>query len=202
MSLINADLPRIQATDIALDKLLAMHEFPQCGGLAIFIGTVRNHHEGKSVNSLKYTAYKPLAEKMIREIEQEIEEKYSTPYMRVVHRIGHLEIGETAIYAVARAEHRREAFTDIQLGQKEFNVIGEIRAGIEQDFELQAGQVLRIFTGGRLPNSTDTVARQEIVTRNQNRIILDEPLAVGTDIRYQGGKNRNKLLYWHSVDNF
>lgn len=63
MSLINADLPRIQATDIALDKLLAMHEFPQCGGLAIFIGTVRNHHEGKSVNSLKYTAYKPLAEK-------------------------------------------------------------------------------------------------------------------------------------------
>ncbi|WP_394660894.1 hypothetical protein [uncultured Acinetobacter sp.] len=90
----------------------------------------------------------------------------------------------------------------MQLGQKEFNVIGEIRAGIEQDFELQAGQVLRIFTGGRLPNSTDTVARQEIVTRNQNRIILDEPLAVGTDIRYQGGKNRNKLLYWHSVDNF
>lgn len=190
MSLINADLPRIQATDIALDKLLAMHEFPQCGGLAIFIGTVRNHHEGKSVNSLKYTAYKPLAEKMIREIEQEIEEKYSTPYMRVVHRIGHLEIGETAIYAVARAEHRREAFTDIQLGQKEFNVIGEIRAGIEQDFELQAGQVLRIFTGGRLPNSTDTVARQEIVTRNQNRIILDEPLAVGTDIRYQGGEEQ------------
>lgn len=190
MSLINADLPRIQATDIALDKLLAMHEFPQCGGLAIFIGTVRNHHEGKSVNSLKYTAYKPLAEKMIREIEQEIEEKYSTPYMRVVHRIGHLEIGETAIYAVARAEHRREAFADIQLDQKEFNVIGEIRAGIEQDFELQAGQVLRIFTGGRLPNSTDTVTRQEIVTRNQNRIILDEPLAVGTDIRYQRGEEQ------------
>lgn len=127
---------------------------------------------------------------MIREIEQEIEEKYSTPYMRVVHRIGHLEIGETAIYAVARAEHRREAFADIQLDQKEFNVIGEIRAGIEQDFELQAGQVLRIFTGWRLPNSTDTVTRQEIVTRNQNRIILDEPLAVGTDIRYQRGEEQ------------
>lgn len=77
-------------------------------------------------------------------------------------------------------------FADIQLGQKEFNVIGEIRAGIEQDFELQAGQALRIFTGGRLPNSADTVARQEIVIRNQNRIILDQPLAAGTDIRYQG----------------
>lgn len=110
MSLVNVNLSRIQANAIDLDKLLAMHEFPQCGGLAIFIGTVRNHHEGKSVNSLKYTAYKPLADKMIREIERDIEEKYAIPYVRVVHRIGHLEIGETAIYAVARAEHRREAF--------------------------------------------------------------------------------------------
>ncbi|WP_273335824.1 molybdenum cofactor biosynthesis protein MoaE [Acinetobacter populi] len=110
MTTINADLARIQEHTIDLDQLLAMSDFPECGGLAMFVGTVRNHHQGKSVKSLKYTAYKPLAEKMIRAIEQDIAEKYAIPYVRVVHRIGHLEIGEVAIYAVARAEHRREAF--------------------------------------------------------------------------------------------
>ena len=107
---INENIERIQAHDIDLNTLLAMQYFPECGGLALFAGTVRNHHEGKDVQSLKYTAYKPLAEKMIRQIEQEIEQKHGVSYVRVVHRIGHLNIGEVAIYAVARSDHRREAF--------------------------------------------------------------------------------------------
>lgn len=107
---INADIERIQDHDIDLNKLLAMQYFPECGGLALFAGTVRNHHQGKDVLSLKYTAYKPLAEKMIREIEEEIRLKHAVSYVRVVHRIGHLNIGEVAIYAVARADHRHEAF--------------------------------------------------------------------------------------------
>lgn len=109
-SSINVDIERIQDHNIALEPLLAMQHFPACGGLALFAGTVRDHHEGKDVSSLKYTSYKPLAEKMIRQIEKEIEEKHQVEYVRVVHRIGHLNIGEVAIYAVARAGHRREAF--------------------------------------------------------------------------------------------
>lgn len=107
---VNERLERIQDHDIDLNNLLAMQYFPECGGLALFAGTVRNHQHGKDVQSLKYTAYKPLAEKMIRQIEQEIEQKHGVSYVRVVHRIGHLNIGEVAIYAVARSDHRREAF--------------------------------------------------------------------------------------------
>ena len=62
------------------------------------------------VRVLKYTAYAPVAEKMIREIEQQIQIKYQVSYVRVVHRIGELEVGETAIIAMAYAAHRREAF--------------------------------------------------------------------------------------------
>ncbi len=40
-----------------------------------------------------------------------------------------------------------------------FELVGEIRAGIEEHIEIQAGQTVRIFTGGKLPNSADTVAR-------------------------------------------
>ncbi|MFU8925193.1 molybdopterin molybdotransferase MoeA [Acinetobacter puyangensis] len=77
-------------------------------------------------------------------------------------------------------------YADITAGQTEFELIGEIRAGIEQHFELQTGQALRIFTGGRLPDSADTMARQEIISRDQNKIFLNQKIAVGTDIRYQG----------------
>ena len=47
---------------------------------------------------------------MIREIEQQIKEKYQVSYVRVMHRIGYLDVSETAIIAIAYAAHRREAF--------------------------------------------------------------------------------------------
>lgn len=75
---------------------------------------------------------------------------------------------------------------DIDTGIREFKLIGEIRAGIEQQFELKQGQALRIFTGGKLPVSSDTVARQEIVSRNGQQITLQQPINAGTDIRYKG----------------
>ena len=102
--------PRIQDTALNLETFDTIQAFPECGGTGVFIGTVRNHHEGRAVQALKYTAYAPVAEKMIRAIEQEIQEKYALHYVRVVHRIGKLDIGDKAIIAIAYAPHRREAF--------------------------------------------------------------------------------------------
>ncbi|NAR28613.1 molybdenum cofactor biosynthesis protein MoaE [Acinetobacter haemolyticus] len=101
---------RIQDTPLTQQSFDDIQAFPECGGIGIFIGTVRNHHEGKAVLALKYTAYAPVAEKMIRQIEQELQQKYAVPYVRVIHRVGALEIGEKAIIAIAYAAHRREAF--------------------------------------------------------------------------------------------
>lgn len=102
--------PRIQDTALNLETFDTIQTFPECGGTGVFIGTVRNHHEGRAVQALKYTAYAPVAEKMIRAIEQEIQEKYAVSYVRVIHRIGTLDIGDKAIIAIAYAPHRREAF--------------------------------------------------------------------------------------------
>lgn len=101
---------RIQDTALQQAVFDGIQCFPECGGIGIFIGTVRNHHEGRAVKALKYTAYAPVAEKMIRQIEQDIQLKYGVSYVRVVHRIGVLDIGDTAIIAMAYAPHRREAF--------------------------------------------------------------------------------------------
>lgn len=75
---------------------------------------------------------------------------------------------------------------DLLAGVTEFELVGEIRAGIAEHIEIQSGQTVRIFTGGRLPDSADTVARQEIITRTDNHAILNQALEKGTDIRYQG----------------
>ncbi|MNZ05910.1 Molybdopterin synthase catalytic subunit 1 [compost metagenome] len=104
------EFARIQNTALNLEDFDSIQAFPECSGTAIFIGTVRNHHEGRAVQALKYTSYAPVAEKMIRTIEQEIQEKYALRYVRVVHRIGTLDIGDKAIIAIAYAPHLREAF--------------------------------------------------------------------------------------------
>lgn len=75
---------------------------------------------------------------------------------------------------------------DIDAGVTKFEVIGEIRAGVEEHITLQTGQCVRIFTGGKLPDSADTVARQEIVDRLDQKIQINQTIQKGTDIRYQG----------------
>ena len=104
------DFSRIQSELFNQALFDTIHAFPECGGVGVFIGTVRNHHDGKAVKALKYTAYAPVAEKMIRQIEHDIQTKYGVSYVRVVHRVGALDIGDTAIIAMAYAAHRREAF--------------------------------------------------------------------------------------------
>lgn len=101
---------RIQTVPVSQDIFDGIAAFPECGGIGMFIGTVRNHHQGKAVRALTYTAYAPVAEKMIRQIEQQIQAQYGVSYVRVIHRVGALDIGETAIIAIAYAPHRREAF--------------------------------------------------------------------------------------------
>lgn len=102
--------PRICAEPFPLEPLLALDRFPECGGLASFVGTVRDHHQGRSVQALRYTAHGPVCEKLIREIEAETRERYGLPYLQVRHRVGRLAIGDVAIVCVARAAHRAEAF--------------------------------------------------------------------------------------------
>ena len=71
--------------------------------------------------------------------------------------------------------------------ESEFQLIGEIRAGQQDEIELQAGQAVRIFTGAKIPLGATTVARQEIVqVIDSSRIKITEQLKVHADIRDVG----------------
>src|SRR5690242_20352854 len=80
------------------------------GAYVLFEGVVRNHHEGKAVESIFYDAYRPMAEKEMETIVRDIESRYPQVALAVVHRLGHLVVGESSIAIVAASPHRREAF--------------------------------------------------------------------------------------------
>ena len=102
--------PRIRATALDASELVDSTQRPDCGALATFVGVVRDNHGGRAVTSLEYTAHERIADLTIRTIEQEVLTEYGVDECRVVHRVGHLDIGEAAIVAVVRSGHRAEAF--------------------------------------------------------------------------------------------
>lgn len=99
-------------TDQVLDSgvLKRETENPACGALVVFEGTVRNHHRDRRVERMEYTAYKPLAERVLQELEEETKRRFEVAECRIVHRIGELAIGEASVIIVVRSAHRADAF--------------------------------------------------------------------------------------------
>lgn len=90
--------------------LIAETQEPSCGALALFVGTVRDHNEGRRVEAVTYEAYEPLAKRELAQIEREAREKHSVARCRVVHRLGRLAVGEASLVIVVRSAHRAAAF--------------------------------------------------------------------------------------------
>lgn len=103
-------MSRITEQPLDLNILLSETENDQSGAMVAFAGTVRNHHEGKGVSGMSYSAYGPMAEKVLEELEQETLEKFPIHACRIVHRIGELGIGEASVLVVVRSAHRGDAF--------------------------------------------------------------------------------------------
>jgi molybdopterin synthase catalytic subunit len=101
---------------LSLERLMDETARPDCGALAVFSGDVRDHHEGRAVTHLIYTAHVPVASRVIGEIEQEAVTKHDVEVCRIVHRLGRLEIGDAAVLVVVRAAHRGPAFDAVRYG--------------------------------------------------------------------------------------
>jgi molybdopterin synthase catalytic subunit len=84
---------------------------PASGALVVFEGRVRNHHGGRSVRALEYSAYPELATAEGNRICRQAWLEFTLSEVLVVHRVGLLALGETAIWIGVSAPHRHEAFT-------------------------------------------------------------------------------------------
>jgi molybdopterin synthase catalytic subunit len=83
---------------------------PDCGGVVLFLGTVRDLTGGRVTAALDYEAYPVMAEKKLEEIEQETRELYPIRDIILVHRLGHLDLGEVSVAVAVSCPHRAEAF--------------------------------------------------------------------------------------------
>jgi molybdopterin synthase catalytic subunit len=82
---------------------------PDRGALVTFTGIVRDHHAGRRVVALGYTAYGPMAEKVCADIVSEAHARWQVR-VGIAHRLGDLAIGETAVAIAVTAGHRDAAF--------------------------------------------------------------------------------------------
>lgn len=83
---------------------------PSDGAYVLFEGVVRNHHDGKAVESIFYDAYRPMAEKEIDAIVRDVETQFPEVAVAVMHRLGRLVVGDASIAIVASSPHRAESF--------------------------------------------------------------------------------------------
>ncbi len=85
-----------------------------CGAVVVFMGTVRDDSEGKRVLYLEYDVYPEMAYKKLCEIAAEVQAKWGLGNVSIVHRVGKLEIGETAVVIAVGSPHRLAAFQACQ----------------------------------------------------------------------------------------
>lgn len=80
------------------------------GGVVTFEGVVRDNARGKRIRYLVYDAYQEMAEQQMASIVAEVQSRWQTENIAIVHRIGRLEIGECSVVVVVACPHRAEAF--------------------------------------------------------------------------------------------
>jgi len=102
----------VRDTALSVDEVLRAVTDPHVGGIALFVGTVRDHtpeHPGEQVTELEYTAH-PTALAQLRAVADNVAAAHPGIILAAVHRTGDLTIGDLAVVVAAAAPHRAEAF--------------------------------------------------------------------------------------------
>lgn len=100
----------LRETPLSIDEAVGHVRRPGAGGLAVFVGVVRDENEDRTVTRLDYSAYATMAKKEMERIAAEIEAEVAGARVCVIHRLGSLSVGDAAVVCAASAPHRGEAF--------------------------------------------------------------------------------------------
>ena len=83
---------------------------PACGAVVTFLGTVRDLTGDAVTVALDYEAYGPMAEAKIAEIDADVRARWPVGAIAMVHRLGHLDVGEVSVAVAVSCPHRAQAF--------------------------------------------------------------------------------------------
>ena len=104
--------PFTRLTEAPLDagELSAAVGGPERGAVVLFLGTVRDHHRGRAVRAITYSAYPSMAERRLATIAAELEAANPELRVAVVHRLGELGPGEASVAIATASPHRAAAY--------------------------------------------------------------------------------------------
>jgi molybdopterin synthase catalytic subunit len=126
------------------------------GAVLLFLGTVRDHNDGRAVERMQYDAYRDMALRELRAIAEAAAERAGSDRVVVIHRTGTLEIGEVSLAVAVSTPHRAEAFDAARW------IIEEIKARVPVwKKEHYADADARWLPGAeyRIPTTDDQAAR-------------------------------------------
>jgi len=109
-----ADLFEIVETPIDVSALLAKVACDQAGASSLFLGTVRNHNQGKGVRYLEYECYPEMALKEMVKIVAQARLRWELYQVGMIHRVGRLEIQEAAVAIAVSSAHRQASLEALQ----------------------------------------------------------------------------------------
>ena len=95
---------------IDLQELVRFVTDPETGAIATFIGTTRNHNDGRKVIALDYDGYPEMAEKELARIGAAARKQWRICRMAIVHRLGPVQITEASVMIAVSSGHREAAF--------------------------------------------------------------------------------------------
>jgi molybdopterin synthase catalytic subunit len=95
---------------IAVQKIADSIKYPEDGAAAVFEGIVRDNTRGRRTLYLDYEAYESMALNEMEKLAQAALQNFKVREVRIVHRLGRLEIGETSVLIAVASAHRGPAF--------------------------------------------------------------------------------------------
>ena len=110
---------KVTTDPLSIDEAYAAVRRRECGAVAFFVGVVRDHHDGKKVVSISYSAFREMAEKEFARIADEARSRWKVGEIYIAHRTGALAIGDASVVIAVSAPHRAEAFEATRFGIEE-----------------------------------------------------------------------------------
>jgi molybdopterin synthase catalytic subunit len=102
-------LAELRDAPLSVDEVLSAVSDPAAGGVALFVGTVREQDHGRPVIRLGYSAH-PSAEAELRRVVEKVAASHGATAVAAVHRVGDLAVGDLAVVVAVACPHRAEAF--------------------------------------------------------------------------------------------
>lgn len=102
----------IALTDKPIDtaQVLARVQSPRAGATVLFLGTTRSETAGRQTVALDYEAYETMALAVLSDLESRARQEWDLIELAIVHRIGHVAVGETSVAIAVSSAHRQAAF--------------------------------------------------------------------------------------------